>query len=1312
MHHQLYSSYDISLVGLSYFIAVVASYLALELAGRVRFSSHMQRYMWLAGGSLAMGTGIWAMHFVAMLAFHLAIPVRYDVAITVLSWLFSVGASGIALGLLGQARYHAAVVAGGSLVMGGAIASMHYTGMAAMRMAATLEYRLPLVMLSVGIAIAASFAALRLSIETPQSLDVPVNAPWKIWLKKLGSASVMGIAISGMHYTGMAATRFVPQHTPVNPSEGLAINAFWLATAIGIGTLLVMVLSLVIALANERLMRQKVQEQVLLESETRFRNLIRELQVGVVLVDSTGQILLTNQASCRLLCLHCPQQTVMADGHRKKVQETSTGKTGTGKNNLCVFQECEELLGMAEGSRGAPMVFGDRQTYIQADGTPFDRSELPVQRAIATCSPVRNVVMGTQTAMGDRRWLLTHAEPRFDGSGKLHRVVCTVSDITGEKEAEHALRQQMEIAALRATIGTALNEGVTLREMLQCCAEGLHQKLDVALARIWVLDEADQVLVLKASAGLYTHGNGDHSRVPIGHLNIGAIAAQRQPYLTNDLMDDSLVSHPDWVQQEKIKTFAGYPLIVQSRLVGVLAVFSQAPLSQRVLDEIESVTTNIAMGIARKRADQELQEVAVRETAIARIIQRMRQTLEIKDICTAATTELRHLIGCDRVVVYRFNADWSGAVIAESVAPCWSPIITNADHPSQPIDDLPENLVSSEGCLLQFSGTPSGLIEDTYLKDFEGGKFHQKRFYRAINDIHQANFSPCYLEFLEQIQAKAYLIAPIHRGNKLWGLFATFHNGAPHGWQSSEIAIVTQVSAQLGVAVQQSELFSQTQHQAIELQSAKDAADAANQAKSEFLANMSHELRTPLNAILGFTQLMALDSSIGRTQQKYVATIGQSGEHLLGLISDVLEMSKIEAGRMDLENHPFSPYQLIGTLEDMLRYRAEAKGLQLVVIYDSNLPDVVIADEGKIRQILINLLNNAIKFTSKGKITLRVSLPSPAALSNDGFISTADSISGGDHPPTYLQFEVEDTGCGIPDHQQAIIFTAFSQADTNVKTIEGTGLGLTISQTFARLMGGDITVTSAVGEGSCFSVLLPVQMTTQHQTLALPSSGGLASLALEPGQPDYRILIVEDDPVSCKLLSEILAALGLNYCEASDGEEALELWKTWKPHLIWMDIQLPKINGLDLIQTIKSSPEGQQTVIIALTASAFEEQKQSVLDAGCDDFLYKPFKIDDLLTKMALNLGLRVKPSAPPSWLSNTSIQPPASLPLSPNALACMSPEWKSQLYQAAASGNDQHAFDLVHEIPPEHSELAQALQSMIDDFQFDKLMALAVPSE
>ncbi len=546
-------------------------------------------------------------------------------------------------------------------------------------------------------------------------------------------------------------------------------------------------------------------------------------------------------------------------------------------------------------------------------------------------------------------------------------LLSMIYDITDRQQAAAEQFQQMQLAALRADIGTALTEGTSLQDMLNRCAIALHQHLDAAFARIWTINEPEQVLTLQASAGLYTHLNGRHGRIPVGQFKIGWIAQHRQPHLTNQVATDPQVLDQEWAQREGIVAFAGYPLTIQNRLLGVVAFFARHPLPERTLKEMASVATAIAVGIDRKLAEVALHQTAERARAMARMVQRMRETLDLETIFHTTTQELRQAIGCDRTLIYRFNPDWSGQVVAESVAAGWDTVI-----PIRVEDrELTQAAINQTHCVVKRLDGSEVLIQDTYLQENEGGQYNQKSSYCCISDIYQAGFEACYLELLESLQARAYITAPIFCGNQLWGLLANYQNGGAREWQGPEIQMVMQISNQLGVAVQQAELLAQTQEQAEQLGYAKDAADAANRAKSEFLASMSHELRTPLNVILGLTQLMHRDQALTAEHQRYLETIGNSGEHLLGLINDVLEMSKIEAGMLTFHAGRCALHHLLDSLRDMLHFRAASKGLQFHLEYDPSLPPVIHTDERKLRQILINLLGNAIKFTAQGTVTLR-----------------------------------------------------------------------------------------------------------------------------------------------------------------------------------------------------------------------------------------------------------------------------------------------------------------------------------------------------
>lgn len=514
-------------------------------------------------------------------------------------------------------------------------------------------------------------------------------------------------------------------------------------------------------------------------------------------------------------------------------------------------------------------------------------------------------------------------------------------------------------------------------------------------------------------------------------------------------------------------------------------------------------------------------------------------------------------------------------------------------------------------------------------------------------------------------------------------------------------------------------LIIQHKHAEVALQNAKEAAEAANRAKSDFLASMSHELRTPLNAILGFSQILSRDESLAVEQREHLSIINRSGEHLLALINDVLSMSKIEAGRTTLKENSFDLYNLLDSIQEMLLLRANAKGLSLKFERQLDIPQYVQTDESKLRQVLINLLGNALKFTQQGSVILRVRMGSrkwglgSREKEQEGKVEfsqdSLNSISISTQLPNShsLIFEVEDTGQGIAANEISTLFDPFVQTRTGRQSMEGTGLGLPISRKFVQLMGGDITVSSTPGEGSIFTFDIKIKQV--KQTAIETKLTRQRVIGLEPNQPTYRILVVEDSAVNSLLLIKILEPLGFAVRKASNGEEAITQWESWQPHLIWMDIQMPVMNGYEATKRIKQMQNGANTLIIALTASAFEEQREAILIAGCDDFVRKPFRADVLLDKIALHLGVRylyeeqVQPTLPP-------VQAKTQL-LNSSALNVMPREWQLQLQRAAEGCQDEEILSLIEQIPERHKNLKVALSDLVDNFRLDIILDLTQAS-
>jgi signal transduction histidine kinase/DNA-binding NarL/FixJ family response regulator len=459
----------------------------------------------------------------------------------------------------------------------------------------------------------------------------------------------------------------------------------------------------------------------------------------------------------------------------------------------------------------------------------------------------------------------------------------------------------------------------------------------------------------------------------------------------------------------------------------------------------------------------------------------------------------------------------------------------------------------------------------------------------------------------------------------------------------------------------------------------KEKAEAANLAKSKFLASMSHELRTPLNAILGFSRLMHDEAGLSEEQRKTLDIINRSGEHLLNMINDVLDMAKVEAGRLSVENTLLDLGGMVRDITDLLRVRAEEKGLQLLLDQSSEFPRFVRADGAKLRQVLINLVGNAVKFTERGGVTLRLNTR-PA-----------------DVPKSLLLIvEVEDSGVGITAEDQARIFDPFVQV-SNLTLQKGTGLGLAIARTYVELMGGRLSVESQPGKGSIFRMEATVERAAESEVGAAEIQRGRV-VGLAPGQPEYRILIVEDQMENWLLLRRLLEGIGFLVRVAENGAAGVEMFQEWQPHFIWMDIRMPIMDGLAATRRIRALDGGREVKIAALTASVFKEERDNVTAAGMDDFIHKPYRMEEIFDCLVRQLGVGFV-------YEESTVTATPTMVLSAEALVTLPQELRTELVNALVSLDVARIGEIIRRASELDPALGDALAQHANQLNYTAIL-------
>jgi len=911
-------------------------------------------------------------------------------------------------------------------------------------------------------------------------------------------------------------------------------------------------------------------------------------------------------------------------------------------------------------------------------------------------------------------------------------------EIAVREDAELALRCAYEDLEIKVQERTA-----QLRETNTCLEMEARERQQAEL-KLRSLTERFQYLLATTPAVIFSCKLGGNHEVTFVSENIVSMSGYEAQEFINGSLDWHSLIHPK--DREIVDTAFAQLLEKESISYEYRERHKDGSYRWRY-DEVKLVKDAAGIPVecvgygvditARKQAELALQQQLKRERLVNSIQERIHSSLNLEEVMTMAVEEVRQFLSTDRTVIYRFNPDWSGFIAVESVAADTMPIL---------------GIDINDSC-----------FREGYVS------FYQQGNLRAIDNIYTAGISECHINLLRQFEIKANLVVPLLQGENLWGLLIAHHCRSQRHWDSSEIESLKQISVQLAIAIQQSTLFEQAKTEIIErklaeaaLQKAVVAADTANRAKSEFLSSMSHELRTPLNAILGFSQVMVQDSSLHNQHQQHLEIINRASEHLLSLINDILEMSKIESGRTQLNENSFNLIKLLETLEEMFRLKAVSKKLQLNFEVADGVPHFVNGDECKLRQILINILGNAIKFTETGSVTLQVKMKVEESLAVEKAeftdIQTKPADAGSNHSeslavetaeftglqtkpadagseqcahgdfywvdansirPVFLQkseflrlqFEIEDTGPGIAAEEMNKLFEPFEQTQTGRKSQHGTGLGLPISRKFVQMMGGDITVSSTPDLGSKFAFDIQLRLADPSDVKMLKPQKKVIGLA--PDQPEYRILVVDDRADNRLVLVRLLSSIGLLVREAENGQEAVAVWEDWQPQLIWMDMRMPVMDGYEATKQIKAHHLGQTTVIIALTASAFEEERKSILAAGCDDFMPKPFEANILFAKMGDFLGIRYVYEEPvdtndPKLEKESEISGVSSNQSLESQLGQMPREWVEKIYNAAQECCDDKIIQLIEEIPREFAPASQNLTTLAQNFLFDDIIELA----